>query len=315
MSSNPKLKKEESIIINNDNNNNTINNTEINDSNKNIVKSEIISKTIEYQSPIGEPAEFNLNLNGEVKKNPSQERTAVCWNCQSLLIVKNGWEVVECSECHKLNRIPMNENNTIDSRISVAKSYGNLNTDIPYIYGIVVCPICETENRFRKNSVNTTCYKCGNIINLTNSNLFNDYRSNNFESNFINRSYDFSSPVRYVNTPFYPNVIQLRGLMPFPPMYQCYGNCTECTLNKILKALKKRPKNTYVPYPMYPFRYEEPQKEIRYIPINTESKKVEPDDEYKIVIRKKPKGKNSKSLGRYSSKNNAFEKVFFSKLK
>ena len=318
MSSNPILKKEESIIINDKNN--TINNTDINNSDNKLVKSQIITKTIEYQSPIGEPAEFNLNLNGEVKKNASQERTAVCWNCQSLLIVKNGWEVVECSECHKLNRIPSHENNTIDQRISVGKSYGNLNTDVPYIYGIAVCPICETENKFRKNAVNTTCYKCGNIINLNTNNLFNNYNNyqkNNLESNFINRSYDFSSPLRYVNTPFYPNVIQLRGIMPYPPLYQCNGNCAECTLNKILKALKKRPKNTFVPYPMYPYRYEEPQREIRYIPINTESKKVEPEDEqFKIVIRKKPKNKNSQSLGKYnSSKNKAFEKVFFSKLK
>ena len=126
----------------------------------------------------------------------------------------------------------------------------------------------------------------------------------------------------FINSPQYnPNVIQLRGIMPYPPMVPCYGNCSECTLLKILKALKKRPKQTYVPYPMYPsYRYEEPQKEIRYIPIQTENKKVEPDEEFKIVIRKKPKdkySKYSKSSGKYTriNKNNAFEKVFFTKLK
>ena len=309
MSSVPKLNKEESIIL--DDNNNSINNINKTNSNNNIIKTEIITTKHEFKNTIGEPAEFNLNLNGEVKvKNPSEQKTAVCWNCESLLIVKNGGDIVECSECHKLNRIPPNNSSTIEPRISVARSYGNLSTDVPYIYGIVICPICEAENKFRKNSSSINCFKCGNIINLNNNNLFNNYNQNNL----INRSYDFSSP--YVNSLFYPNVIQLRGLMPLPPAYACYGNCAECTLNKILKALKKRPKETYIPYPMYPFyRHEEPKQEIKYVPIKTEPKK-EVDEQFKIVIRKKPKNRNAKSLGKYSlSKNKAFEKVFFSKLK
>ena len=305
MSATQKLDKEKSIVINDDNN--TINSKT--NSTNNIIKTEVITNKYEFQTTTGEPAEFNLNLNGEVKKkNLREQKTAVCWNCQSLLIVKEGWDIVECSGCHKLNRIPTG-NSPINQKISVARSYSNLNSqDSPFIYGMAICPICNTENRFQKNSNEVTCYKCGNIINL-NNNLFNN--------NFISQSYDFSSPLRYVNTPFNPNIIQLRGLMPFPPMMACHGNCTECTLLKILKALKKEPKNTYIPYPMYPFYgYEEPKREIRYVPINTEPKKVEPDDEYKIVIRKKPKERKGYSLGKGNySRNKAFEKVFFSKLK
>jgi translation elongation factor TU len=59
--------------------------------------------------------------------------------------------------------------------------------------------------------------------------------------------------------------------------------------------------------------FEEPKREIRYVQV-PETKKVEPDDEYKIVIRKKPKNRYGKSVGHYN-KNKAFEKVFFSKLK
>ena len=320
MSRKPTLKKEQSIVLDDINN---IDNKE-EDKNKEksstkILKTNILTSSQEYQSPIGSPPDFNLNLNGEIKKRAKEEKTAVCWNCQSLLIVKNGWDIVECSECHKLNRIRPNDNNTIDQNISITKSYGNLNEETPFIFGVVICPLCETENKFRKNAVNTTCYKCGNIINLNSSNnLFNSYNNNNFNRNFetINRSYDFSSPLPYINTPYYPNVIQLRGLMPYPPMVPCYGNCTECTLNKILKALQKRPKETYIPYPMFPYYQREPEKEIRYIPMNTEVKKPEPDDEYKITIRKRPKGTYAKSSGKYHlPTNKAFEKVFFSKLK
>ena len=70
--------------------------------------------------------------------------------------------------------------------------------------------------------------------------------------------------------------------MPLPPLYGCHGGCTECTLLKILEALTKEPQNTYIPYPMYPFYgHEEPKREVRYVPV-PETKKVEPDDEYKI---------------------------------
>ena len=304
MSINTNFNKDQSIIMDDNSN---INNR---------LKTETSSKTLEYQSPIGQEAEFNLDLNGEVRKSPKEKRTAICWNCESLLIVKNGWDIVECSECHKLNRIRNYNNKAINLRASsITKSHSSLNQDVPYIYGIVVCPMCETEIKFRKDLNNVTCYKCGYNINL-NNNLFNSYNQNTFGNNLISRSYDFSSPIRYVNNPYYPNVIQLRGLMPFPPMMECHGSCTECTLNKILKALKKKPKDTYIPYPMFPYRYEEPQQEVRYVPINTETKKVKPDDEYKIVIRKKPKDRNSQSLGKYNlPKNKAFEKVFFSKLK
>ena len=353
MSTNQKLDKEQSIILdNNDNNNNNninndinnnINNNDINNSNinnnninnninnsindnnidnsnsnDNILKTEIIRKEIKYTSPIEKSPEFNLNLNGELKvKSPREEKTAVCWNCQGLLMVKDGWDIVECSECHKLNRIPK-DNFPIDQRITVAKSYGNLNQNEPLIYGIAICPLCQTENKFQKNQNYISCYKCGYDINLNNNKLFN----NNFENNFINRSYDFSSPREFINyspyNPLLPNVIQLRGMIPFPPMVPCYGNCSECTLLKILKYLKRRPKETYVPYPMYPYyRQEEPPKrDVKYIPINTESKKIEPEDEgYKIVIRKKPKGRDlAQSSDKINlSKNKVFEKVFFTK--
>ena len=312
MSRKSTLKKEQSIIF--DDTNNIKNKEEDKDKKKSstkILKTEIITSSQEYHIPLGSPSDFNLNLKGQIKQKAKEEKTAVCWNCQNLLIIKNGWDIVECSECHKLNKINPNDNNSIDQRISVAKSYGNLNQDVPYIFGIVICPICETENKFRKNTVNTTCYKCGNIIYLNSSNnLFNSYRNNNFES--INMSYDFSSSLPFINAPYYPNMIQLRGIMPFAPMAPCHGNCPECTLNKILKALQKRPKETYIPYHMFPYYQGLPKKEIRYIPINTQNKKTKPDDEYKITIRKKPKVRYAKSSSKY---NKAFEKVFFSKLK
>ena len=72
-----------------------------------------------------------------------------------------------------------------------------------------------------------------------------------------------------------------------PPIMPYYNN--DYTLLKILELLKKKPKKTYVPFPIYPnFRYDdEPKKEIKYVPINEQ--KEPKNEDFKITIRKKPR--------------------------
>ena len=340
MSTQRVLSKEKSLILDKDSINKTNNSPNIKKTTilKNIESKDktdlnnnkIITKRVVYSLtesdinkqplniPKGEPTQFNLNLNGEIKSNRTrQEKTVICWNCQSLLLVKPGWQIVECSECNKLNRIlstgDEDEDNT--RQIDVGKSYGNLNKrgDVPYMYGIAVCPMCETENKFSKYSTNINCYKCGYTIFLKDS-PFNNGINN------LSQSYDFR-PSRnypnygYINPPSYnPNVIQVRGIIPMPPMMPHYYN--DYTLLKILELLQKKPKQTYIPYPMFPYyrREDEPKQEIRYIPIK--EKKEPKDEDFKITIRKKPKNKNSYNSNRFRmNNNNAFEKVFFTKLK
>ena len=298
-------------IINNNNNNNeqTVEKKIV----YSLTESDINKQKINF--PQGEPTQFNLNLNGEIKADKSkQEKTVVCWNCQSLLLVKPHWQIVECSECNKLNRI-LNTEDEDTSRIDVGKSYGNLNVknDIPYIYGIAVCPMCETENKFAKHATNINCYKCGFTMFLKDSPFNNGINS-------LSQSYDFTprnyQDYGYINPPPYnPNVIQVRGIFPVPPIIPQYNNY-DYTLLKILELLKKKPKKTYVPYPMFPYYnlHDEPKQEIRYIPFK---ETVKPKDEnFRITIRKKPKNKYSYNNSRFRlNNNNAFEKVFFTKLK
>ena len=344
MSSTQILDKEKSLILNKSNldkTNNNQNNTKtlpIQDkANTNITNKEIINnnnnnneQTVEKKIlysltesdinkqkinfPQGEPTQFNLNLNGEIKSDKSkQEKTVVCWNCQSLLLVKPHWQIVECSECNKLNRI-LNSEDEDTSRIDVGKSYGNLKVknDVPYIYGIAVCPMCETENKFAKHATNINCYKCGFTMFLKDSPFNNGINSLSHSYDFTPRNYqDYG----YINPPPYnPNVIQVRGIFPVPPIIPQYNH--DYTLLKILELLNKKPKKKYIPYPMFPYyNYnEEPKQEIRYIPFK--EKKEPKDENFKITIRKKPKNKYSYNNGRYRlNNNNAFEKVFFTKLK
>ena len=300
-------------IVNNINNNNDNNNTIIDKKiTYSLTESNINKQQINL--PKGEPTQFNLNLNGEIKADKSkQEKTVVCWNCQSLLLVKPHWQIVECSECNKLNRI-LNTEEEDTRRIDVGRSYGNLNAknDVPYIYGIAVCPMCETENKFAKNATNINCYKCGFTMFLKDSPFNNGINNLSHSYDFTPRNYQNYG---YINPPPYnPNVIQVRGIFPVPPIIPQYNH--DYTLLKILELLNKKPKKKYIPYPMFPYyNYnEEPKQEIRYIPFK---ERTEPKDEnFKITIRKKPKNKYSYNNGRYRlNNNNAFEKVFFTKLK
>ena len=316
----PPIQNKENSNINNKDNINNNNNNNINNNNTIIDKKITYSLTesnINKQQinlPKGEPTQFNLNLNGEIKADKSkQEKTVVCWNCQSLLLVKPHWQIVECSECNKLNRI-LNTEEEDTRRIDVGRSYGNLNVknDVPYIYGIAVCPMCETENKFAKNATNINCYKCGFTMFLKDSPFNNGINNLSHSYDFTPRNYQNYG---YINPPPYnPNVIQVRGIFPVPPIIPQYNH--DYTLLKILELLNKKPKKKYIPYPMFPYyNYnEEPKQEIRYIPFK--EKKEPKDENFKITIRKKPKNKYSYNNGRYRlNNNNAFEKVFFTKLK
>ena len=37
---------------------------------------------------------------------PKGQKTIVCWNCLSVLMIKEEWNVVEFQSCYKYNRIP-----------------------------------------------------------------------------------------------------------------------------------------------------------------------------------------------------------------
>ena len=318
----PLIQNKENSNINNKDIVNNINNNNDNNNNNNTILDKKITYSLtesdinkqQINLPKGEPTQFNLNLNGEIKADKSkQEKTVVCWNCQSLLLVKPHWQIVECSECNKLNRI-LNTGEEDTRRIDVGRSYGNLNVknDVPYIYGIAVCPMCETENKFAKNATNINCYKCGFTMFLKDSPFNNGINNLSHSYDFTPRNYQNYG---YINPPPYnPNVIQVRGIFPVPPIIPQYNH--DYTLLKILELLNKKPKKKYIPYPMFPYyNYnEEPKQEIRYIPFK---ERTEPKDEnFKITIRKKPKNKYSYNNGRYRlNNNNAFEKVFFTKLK
>ena len=119
----------------------------------------------DLNGPMGMPAEPLPDGGGIQIQKPNPDKTVVCWNCLSVLIVRDEWNVVECSECHKLNRVP-HEDFPGDTKISLHESYNHFDLNIPYIFGIVVCPFCRTENRFRRDANHVVCFKCHHSFNV-----------------------------------------------------------------------------------------------------------------------------------------------------
>ena len=266
----------------------------------------------EINGPMGIPAETFPDGGGIQVQKPNPDKTVVCWNCLSVLVVRDEWNVVECSECGKLNRVP-HEDFPGDTKISLHESFNHFDLNIPYVFGIVVCPFCRTENRFRRDANHVVCFKCHHSFNV-NERLGGEV------------NYNFPLREKYRFSDVYPNIMDYRGFYPQPiPIPRCNCAETELMLQKILKTMKKKNKEkerprSFIPYPIfnpYMFRHDDDigrdrkMPEIQYIPIKEEPKEEKNDDAFKITIRKKPRDRfNSSSKVSQSA---AFEKIFYTK--
>ena len=93
------------------------------------------------------------------------EKTMVCWNCASVLMVKDEWSVVICTNCGKINRVPGTEDN-IDSAIRLNDNMNHFDLYVPYVYAVITCPFCQTENKVRKDAEHIVCFQCHNSYNI-----------------------------------------------------------------------------------------------------------------------------------------------------
>ena len=316
----------------NEKNNNNNNNNEQNQNNLTKSKSNIEPNNNIEQEQQNQTQNNNLNLNAEVKiKTPRYQKSAVCWNCYSNLLLKNDCDVVECPECHKLNRIPQ-DNFSNDQKVNNISQNNNQEQkfNAPYVFGIAICPYCHIENRFQRGADTVICYQCQNTFDLDegivenyNENYYNNY-SNFNRYDFRNQRYKNNrySDIDNIDNNYYinqvPNIMQMSNPNPafcgwgFIPFYQECNCCSnDNLLLKILKAISdQKPRNNFIPYPMFPFPYEEREPtRIEYIPIKTEEKKPK-DEGYKITIRKRPRGLSENNR---VSKSSTIEKIFFTK--
>jgi len=60
------------------------------------------------------------------------EKTIVCWNCQTVLMVKEDWNVVQCTNCDKINRVP-NAPTDINNQIRINDNLNHFDLYLPYV--------------------------------------------------------------------------------------------------------------------------------------------------------------------------------------
>ena len=251
--------------------------------------------------------------------------TMTCYNCLSVLLIRKDWNFTRCGECQKINRIPKEKITENFGKYSYYQEDNDLIGDIPYVYGLVNCPFCTTENKIRKEAKRVTCYNCGNSFSV------NGYNNNKIEkiSNSYNRRFPYT-------------LIKYNEYIPIYPHHEC--NCKQnYILEKILETIKEK-KKPIITYPTlfndpFLFKYNELihdiksnkryennynnnynysnnnqlMKTIDFQINNNENKKKDNDfNGFRITIRKKNKDKYNKSYnGNNLSKSAVFEKVFF----
>ena len=93
------------------------------------------------------------------------EKTIICWNCVSVLMVKEEWSVVRCTNCGKINRVPGTEDN-IDGAIRLNDNMNHFDLYVPYVYAVITCPFCQAENKVRKDAEHVICFQCQNSYNI-----------------------------------------------------------------------------------------------------------------------------------------------------
>jgi len=158
------------------------------------------------------------------------EKTIVCWNCLSVLMVKDEWSVVKCTNCGKINRVPGTEDN-IESAVRLNDNMNHFDLYVPYVYAVITCPFCQTENKVRKDAEHVVCFQCHNSYNIQKEPWENYANAKN-------------------NNKEFPQVEQ-------PPIVNTNNthSCdeTQKLLKKLIKQLEKQPK--FLPMPKGPNKY------------------------------------------------------------
>jgi hypothetical protein len=161
-------------------------------------------------------------------------KTLMCWNCETILMIKEDWNVVQCPTCEKINRKPIDKNMLANNLNNLANiQYSNMNhfdVNMPFVYVVIICPYCRTDNKVRKNAEHMICYKCHNSVNIVkesngsialttekpNFNNGNNNSSNQPYSSVMQKSLRFSD-LFFPDPMFYPGVYPINGYSAIYP--------------------------------------------------------------------------------------------------
>jgi hypothetical protein len=108
----------------------------------------------------------NMNMeNPEIDELEDDDYTVLCWYCKKPIVIEDGWNMFECGNCHRMNRLPQKLIKEIYytdklKNVYFNKSINHLDKIIPIVYIIVNCPYCKASNKVDRNTVRCKCFVC-----------------------------------------------------------------------------------------------------------------------------------------------------------
>ena len=203
--------------------------------------------------------EQNLNYNNNNNNNdidpslllnnnvPSVEpdKSIVCWNCLSVLLVKPSWGIVQCPSCDKFNRVP-NEEKVNDDKLILNKNKNHFEIAAPYVYAVMTCPYCQEENKVRKEAEHVVCFNCFNSFSIENPTI---------------KTVSSNKPIKITNTNkvtrisdmYFPDPMYYPGKFPIDPIIinNNYNNMAaekrnEELIGEIYKEIDKNKNNNNI---------------------------------------------------------------------
>ena len=155
------------------------------------------------------------------------DNVVICWRCSELNLVNKHWEMIECSGCHALCKIPRKV-----KKENILSKYGDNYEKVKYgrmvapRHTAIVCPFCKYENKVDLRAKEMMCLACNSIwtIQKPDENPPEEVcDSVNPESHYYKFKPEFSKDAQYppvnsigVSDLYFPDPVMYNDGAPYP---------------------------------------------------------------------------------------------------
>ena len=155
------------------------------------------------------------------------DNVVICWRCSELNLVNKNWEMIECSGCHALCKIPKKV-----TKENIFSKYGDNYEKVKYgrmvapRHTAILCPFCKFENKVDLRAKELMCLACNSIwkIERPDENPPQEFcDSVNPESHYYKFKPEFSKDAQYppinsigVSDLYFPDPVMYNDGAPYP---------------------------------------------------------------------------------------------------
>ena len=155
------------------------------------------------------------------------DNVVICWRCSELNLVHKDWEMIECSGCHALCRIPRKiKKENILSRYGYDYDKVKYGRMVAPRFTAIVCPFCKFENKVDLRAKELMCLACNSIWTIQKPDLNPPEKycdSVNPESHYYKFKPEFRKDAQYppkysigISDLFFPDPVMYNDGAPYP---------------------------------------------------------------------------------------------------